>query len=140
MTGGSANHGQVARLLGMLVAGVVALSTAAAAPASAYDSPDAAQAAAAQLNGLASVESGWTGSVDSCAVGTESAASLDATLRAVDLLRAAAGVGPVAFDPTLDQKALAAEPGAWLKSPSGLAADGPRSSGTGPQASTRPGR
>ena len=54
------------------------------------------------------VPSGWTGSVDGCVVGTESAASLEATLAGVNVLRDFAGLGPVAFDPALNQKALAA--------------------------------
>jgi uncharacterized protein YkwD len=51
---------------------------------------------------------GWTGSVDSCTIGTESAASLAATLHTVNALRDFAGVGPVSFDDALNHKALAA--------------------------------
>lgn len=54
------------------------------------------------------VDDGWTGSVDTCTVGTESAASLNATLHAVNALRDFAGVAPVSFDDGLNHKALAA--------------------------------
>jgi uncharacterized protein YkwD len=51
---------------------------------------------------------GWTGSVDGCVVGTESADSLAATLRTVNTLRDFAGLGPVSFDDSFNHKALAA--------------------------------
>ena len=54
------------------------------------------------------VDAGWTGSVSGCVVGEESQASLAATLRTVNTLRSFAGVGPVTFDPALNQRALAA--------------------------------
>jgi hypothetical protein len=54
------------------------------------------------------VDAGWTGSVASCTVGTESQASLDATLDAVNTLRSFAGLQPVTFDPTFNHDALAA--------------------------------
>jgi uncharacterized protein YkwD len=54
------------------------------------------------------VAAGWTGSVNGCVVGEESEASLAATLRTVNTLRTFAGVGPVTFDPALNQRALAA--------------------------------
>ena len=54
------------------------------------------------------VPSGWTGSVDGCVVGTESAESLEATRTGVNILRDFAGLAPVTFDPALNQKALAA--------------------------------
>jgi uncharacterized protein YkwD len=54
------------------------------------------------------VDAGWTGSVDGCVVGTESQASLDATLRTVNTLRSFAGLGPVTFDQTYNHQALAA--------------------------------
>ena len=76
--------------------------------AAAPDSPAAALAAAATIQSGSVVPSGWTGSIESCTVGTESAASLEATLQAVNIIRSAAGVGPVTFDPALNQKALAA--------------------------------
>ncbi len=54
------------------------------------------------------VDAGWTGSVDSCTVGTESQASLDATLDAVNTLRSFAGLQPVTFDPQFNHYALSA--------------------------------
>ena len=62
----------------------------------------------ATIQSASVIPAGWTGSIESCTVGTESAASLDATLQAVNIIRSAAGVGPVTFDPALNQKALAA--------------------------------
>jgi uncharacterized protein YkwD len=71
---------------------------------------DRAAAAEAYLDLMdaAQVPAGWTGSVEGCAIGTESVASLDATRTAVNLLRDFAGLQPVAFDPELSRKALAA--------------------------------
>lgn len=54
------------------------------------------------------VDAGWTGSVQSCTVGSESQASLDATLEAVNTLRSFAGLQPVTFNPQYDHYALAA--------------------------------
>jgi uncharacterized protein YkwD len=54
------------------------------------------------------VPAGWTGSVDGCVVGTESADSLAATLRTVNALRDFTGLGPVSFDDSFNHKALAA--------------------------------
>ena len=54
------------------------------------------------------VPSGWTGSSDSCTVGTESSDSLNATLHTVNTLRDFAGLPPVTFDDGLNHKALAA--------------------------------
>jgi uncharacterized protein YkwD len=54
------------------------------------------------------VPAGWTGSVDGCVVGTESAESLDATLRAVNRLRDFAGLSPVTFEAQYNHNALAA--------------------------------
>ena len=54
------------------------------------------------------VDAGWTGSVQDCKVGTESQASLDATLHTINTLRSFAGIGPVTFDATMNHKALAA--------------------------------
>src|SRR4051794_2455322 len=54
------------------------------------------------------VPAGWTGSVDGCVVGTESADSLDATLRAVNRLRDFAGLMPVRFEEQYNHNALAA--------------------------------
>jgi uncharacterized protein YkwD len=83
---------------------VATSATAAAAPA------DRAAALAAWQSVQQDVQepAGWTGSVDSCTVGTESSASLAATLHTVNTLRDFAGVGPVSFDDALNHKALAA--------------------------------
>jgi len=54
------------------------------------------------------VPQAWTGSVATCTVGTQSAASIAATLYSVNAVRDFAGVAPVAFDPALNRKALAA--------------------------------
>jgi uncharacterized protein YkwD len=54
------------------------------------------------------VGAGWDGSTGGCVVGAESPASLAATLRTLNILRAFAGVGPVAFDGALNHEALAA--------------------------------
>ena len=87
-----------------LASGAVAASPAAAAPA------DRASALAAYdtVQQDLQVPAGWTGSVDGCVVGTESSASLDASLRTINTLRDFAALPPVAFDENLDHKALAA--------------------------------
>lgn len=54
------------------------------------------------------VPSGWTGSTQTCTVGTESAESLAATLHTANVLRDFVGVAPVSFDDGLNHKALAA--------------------------------
>ena len=51
---------------------------------------------------------GWTGSVEECKVGSESADSLQASLDTVNLLRAFTGVEPVRFSATRNREALAA--------------------------------
>lgn len=94
----------LAAVLAMAVAVLQLAPTAAAAPA------DRAAALDAYLS-LADakrVPAGWTGSVDGCVRGTESAASIEATLSAVNILRDFAGLAPVAFDADLNGKALAA--------------------------------
>ncbi len=70
---------------------------------------DGAAAVAAYQSVLqdATVPAGWTGSVAGCVVGTESPASLTATLHTINTLRDFAGLGPVTLDPKLNQKALA---------------------------------
>ncbi|MDA0170208.1 hypothetical protein OJ998_14015 [Solirubrobacter taibaiensis] len=80
---------------------VVAPSAAASDRASAYEQWLTVRSAA-------DVPAGWTGSAASCAVGTESAASVAATLTAVNGLRALAGLAPVTFDPALNREALGA--------------------------------
>jgi len=89
-------------LLGLLI--LISPTTAQAAPV------DGAAAVAAYQSVLADlpVPAGWTGSVQGCVVGTESAASLAATLRTINTLRDFAGLGPVTLDPKLNEKALAA--------------------------------
>lgn len=54
------------------------------------------------------VDAGWTGATRGCETGSESPASLAATLRTVNVLRAFAGVGPVTFDAQFNQNALSA--------------------------------
>lgn len=54
------------------------------------------------------VPAGWTGSVASCLVGSESQASLDATLRTINSLRTMAGVLPVTLNPEMNRRAQAA--------------------------------
>lgn len=54
------------------------------------------------------VPAGWTGATESCTVGTESGASIEATLTTVNALRAFAGVRPVGFDAEKNRQALAA--------------------------------
>ena len=56
----------------------------------------------------ARVPAGWTGSTDSCTVGTESQASLGATLDTLNIVRSFAGVGPVTFSAEKNGRALAA--------------------------------
>lgn len=94
------------RILAALVATVLALlliATTAAAGGrdGALEHYDAAVAAG-------QVPAGWTGSTEACTVGTESQASLDATLNALNVLREFAGVGPVSFDAAKNHRALAA--------------------------------
>lgn len=81
---------------------------AAPAPAAAPTTRDGALAAFAQVTADAAVASGWTGSSQTCAVGTESQASLDATLRTLNLLRSFVDARAVSWDPALNQRALAA--------------------------------
>ncbi|MGV1004959.1 MAG: CAP domain-containing protein [Candidatus Nanopelagicales bacterium] len=90
------------------VALVALVATGSPAQAAAPDSAAAAQAAAAAMAQAVAVPAGWTGSVAGCVLGSESAESLAATLRGVNLLRSAAGIGPVTFDPLRNQLALAA--------------------------------
>ncbi len=91
---------------------IVALAAIAlAAPAGALAAPSDRDTALEQYRAVLDdegVDAGWTGSVNGCVVGEESQASLGATLRTVNTLRSFAGVGPVAFDPALNQRALAA--------------------------------
>ena len=54
------------------------------------------------------VPTGWTGSTATCTKGTESPASIQATLTAVNDLRDFASLAPVTFDPAENDQALAA--------------------------------
>jgi uncharacterized protein YkwD len=67
-----------------------------------------AQAAATAVTQASAVPAGWTGLTSTCDPGTETQASLDATLQAVNAFRAVAGLTPVALDAALSTKALAA--------------------------------
>lgn len=91
---------------------VVALALSAvccAAPAARAATDAEAQAAAATVTQAAAVPAGWTGvTTPTCDPGSESPASLDATLQAVNAFRAVAGLAPVTLDPALSAKALAA--------------------------------
>jgi len=69
---------------------------------------EAARAAYLAVRADEQVDAGWTGSSESCSVGVESPASLEATLRTVNTLRRFASVGPVKFDDALNRNALAA--------------------------------
>lgn len=87
------------------------LTLAAAAPGVAHGAPttrEAAIAAHQQVQADERVPAGWTGSTETCTVGTESQASIDATLRTVNTLRDFAGLQPVVFEATRNAQALAA--------------------------------
>ena len=87
---------------------LVAVLVPATAPGAAPATRDAAVEAYRSVVADERVDAGWTGSVEGCVVGTESQASLDATLHTVNTLRSFAGIGDVTFDPTLNHRALAA--------------------------------
>ena len=72
------------------------------------DARSDAVAAYNQTSADARVDAGWTGSVNPCNVGTESQASIDATLSTLNILRDFAGLGPVSFSAEKNQRALAA--------------------------------
>jgi uncharacterized protein YkwD len=91
-------------LAGSLLAIVLPAGASAAAPAT----RDAAVAAYRSVLDDEQVAAGWTGSVEGCVIGTESQASLDATLHTVNTLRSFAGIGSVTFDATKNHQALAA--------------------------------
>lgn len=88
---------------------IFAMALVPASPVSAAP-PDRAAALEAYLamNDAKGIPAGWTGSVQGCVEGTESAASVDATARTVNTLRDFAGLAPVGFDGELNRKALAA--------------------------------
>jgi uncharacterized protein YkwD len=93
----------------LLIAALLTAALVASAPAYAKPADRAAALAAYQAEVTdESVPAGWTGSVDGCVVGTESADSLAATRRTVNTLRDFTGLGPVSFDDALNHKALAA--------------------------------
>lgn len=91
---------------------IASVATAALLPAASAlavpTSREAALAAYQQTVADSQVAAGWTGDVATCTVGTESQASIDATLRTVNTLRDFAGLAPVVFEATRNQKALAA--------------------------------
>lgn len=102
-------HGARGRAAGLRTTLLALLALSACAPTSALAATDLeAQAAALTLTQAVGVPAGWTGRADSCDAGTESAASREATLQAVNAFRSVAGVSPVALDPALSEKALAA--------------------------------
>ncbi len=84
-----------------------AAALAAAAPAHALTEPEAT-AAAAVVTQAQSVPTGWTGNAQTCATGTESQESLDATLRGVNAFRSVAGLSPVTLDAAASKRALTA--------------------------------
>lgn len=94
---------------------VAALATASALLASlllaASASADARSDAVAAFNQAQAdsrVPAGWTGSTDPCNIGTESAASINATLSTLNIIRDFAGLTPVTFSDEKNQRALAA--------------------------------
>lgn len=91
---------------------MLALVIATGAPVAAADAAPADRATALDafldLVDASKVPAGWTGSVDGCVPGTESAASIEATRTGVNILRDFAGLTPVSFDAELNRKALAA--------------------------------
>ena len=98
-------------LTGLLSLALVASMIVLLSPAPASAVP--ASRAAALENWLVMMEGtrvsqAWTGNVAGCVVGTQSQASIDATVNAVNTLRDFAGVAPVSFDPALNRSALAA--------------------------------
>lgn len=92
----------IAALLAALIASLLLVATAAAA------GRDEALARYNATQADARVAAGWTGSTDSCTVGSESQASLDATLDTLNIVRGFAGVGPVTFSAEKNHRALAA--------------------------------
>lgn len=102
-----ASRASASTALATLLVGAIVLmspSVAAAVP----PTREAAIEAWLVMNEGAQTPAGWTGRVAGCIVGTESPQSLAVTLNAVNTLRDFVGVGPVALDPALNQKALAA--------------------------------
>ena len=94
-----------------MVVSLVLLALLLVAPAAAIGAPPdraAATEAYLDLRDLEQIPAGWTGSVEGCVQGVEGSASVDATGQAVNTLRDFAGLPPVAFDPELNRKALAA--------------------------------
>jgi hypothetical protein len=93
---------------GLVAASLFAIAVPASAAAAAPATRDAAVDAYESVLDDEQVDAGWTGSVEGCVVGTESQASLDATLHTVNTLRSFAGIGDVSFDPANNHRALAA--------------------------------
>ena len=87
---------------------LVALLLAAAPAGASVPSRSAATTIYKHVEADEKVLAGWTGSTASCTVGTESQASIDATLDAVNGYRQFAGVKTVTLNPQFNQAALAA--------------------------------
>lgn len=85
-----------------LSAGLLALN---AAPSTAATATEAA-AAATLVRDAQAVPVGWTGVTGTCTPGTESAASIDATVRAMNAYRSIGGLSAISSDPALNQTAL----------------------------------
>ena len=95
---------------GLLGAGlsIAVIMICGAAPAQASFTPrEDALAAFTSVSADMEVDPGWTGSIDTCDVGTESQSSIDATLHTLNVIRAVAGIPPVTFSAAMDHAALA---------------------------------
>lgn len=102
-------HGAGGRSAGLRPTLLALVALSACAPTGAMAATDLeAQAAALTLTQAVAIPAGWTGRTDTCDAGTESAASREATLQAVNAFRSVAGVPPVALDAAMNDKALAA--------------------------------
>ena len=99
------------RVLGAVVALGVALGGATSAAAKDVDVDPGSRASVARaynkvLAPALKVKTGWTGSVASCTVGSESAASKKATRRAINVVRGLAGLDEVKLSSSLNKRAL----------------------------------
>ena len=90
------------------VAVLAAIAVTAGAANAAVTSRSTAVGLYKQVEAAKKVPAGWTGSVDTCTVGSESQASIDATIGTVNAYRQFAGVKPVTADPEFNHDALAA--------------------------------
>jgi hypothetical protein len=87
---------------------LVLVALLAAAPSAAAQDRASAYERWLSIRDAATVSSGWTGSVAGCAAGSEAPESVAATLRAVNEVRAFAGLAPVTFDDGLNATARVA--------------------------------